>query len=137
MKLVFLIDSGPIFTIDNSQRLVNCISLKYVGEVDAVSKDPPVSEILEMASGHFLGEGNAPLPGSMMLMIDEINQINNRGGRFGKGPLDASLQILPDHWFFGCHFQGDPVMPGCLGLDALWQFLGVFPGWSGLPGRGD
>ncbi len=93
-------------------------------------------EILEMANGSFFGKGNAQLPSSMMLMIDEIDHIENCGGRFGKGQLNASLQILPDHWFFDCHFQGDPVMPGCLGLDALWQLLGVFLGWSDLPGRG-
>ncbi|MCF6256285.1 MAG: bifunctional 3-hydroxydecanoyl-ACP dehydratase/trans-2-decenoyl-ACP isomerase [Gammaproteobacteria bacterium] len=93
-------------------------------------------DILEMANGVFFGEGNAQLPSAMMLMIDEIENIANSGGRFGKGQLNASLKIHPDHWFFGCHFQGDPVMPGCLGLDALWQLLGVFLGWSGLPGKG-
>ncbi len=93
-------------------------------------------EILEMANGGFFGAGNAQLPSSMMLMIDEIEHITREGGRFGKGQLDASLKILPDHWFFDCHFRGDPVMPGCLGLDALWQLLGVFLGWSGLRGKG-
>ncbi len=94
------------------------------------------AQILAMANGNFFGQGNAQLPSSLMLMIDEISHISDSGGRFGKGQLDANLQIHPDHWFFGCHFQGDPVMPGCLGLDALWQLLGVFLGWSGLPGRG-
>lgn len=94
------------------------------------------AEIIEMAEGGFFGKGNAQLPNSLMLMIDEISNISKDGGSFGKGQLEASLQILPEHWFFKCHFQGDPVMPGCLGLDALWQLLGVYLGWSGLPGKG-
>lgn len=94
------------------------------------------AQILEISNGRFFGEGNAQLPNSLMLMIDEISHIANRGGRFDRGQIDANLQIHPDHWFFGCHFQGDPVMPGCLGLDALWQLLGVFLAWSGLPGKG-
>jgi len=94
------------------------------------------SQILAMSDGHFFGQGNAQLPSALMLMIDEISHISDTGGNFDKGQLDASLQIDPNHWFFSCHFQGDPVMPGCLGLDALWQLLGVFLGWSGLPGRG-
>jgi len=94
------------------------------------------TEILEMTEGVFFGEGNAQLPNSFMLMIDEISNISNEGGAFNKGELSACLQIQPDHWFFDCHFQGDPVMPGCLGLDALWQLLGVYLGWSGLQGKG-
>lgn len=94
------------------------------------------TQILAMTNGNFFGQGNAQLPNSLMLMIDEISHIADTGGIFDKGQLDASLKINPDHWFFGCHFKGDPVMPGCLGLDALWQLLGVFLGWSGLQGRG-
>ena len=93
-------------------------------------------EVLAISEGGFFGQGNAQLPSAQMLMIDEINHITGNGGRFNKGQLQASLSILPDHWFFSCHFQGDPVMPGCLGLDALWQLLGVYLGWCGLPGRG-
>lgn len=93
-------------------------------------------QILAIAAGGFFGEGNAQLPNGKMLMIDRITRIGSTGGQFGKGQLEADLKIDPDHWFFACHFQGDPVMPGCLGLDALWQLLGVFLGWSGLPGRG-
>lgn len=89
-----------------------------------------------MAEGGFFGEGNAQLPNSLMLMIDEIDDISKDGGKFEKGQLSANLNILPEHWFFKCHFQGDPVMPGCLGLDALWQLLGVYLGWSGLQGKG-
>ncbi|MCG6970034.1 MAG: bifunctional 3-hydroxydecanoyl-ACP dehydratase/trans-2-decenoyl-ACP isomerase [Gammaproteobacteria bacterium] len=94
------------------------------------------AQILEISEGGFFGPGNAQLPNSNMLMIDEISNITAQGGRYGKGQLSASLNIHPDHWFFACHFRGDPVMPGCLGLDALWQLLGVFLGWSGLPGKG-
>jgi len=93
-------------------------------------------QILAMANGNYFGQGNAQLPSSFMLMIDKISHITDSGGLFDKGRLDADLKIHPDHWFFACHFQGDPVMPGCLGLDALWQLLGVFLGWSGLPGKG-
>jgi len=94
------------------------------------------TQILGMSEGSFFGTGNAQLPSAQMLMIDEIEHISEEGGAFERGSLDASLMIDPDHWFFGCHFKGDPVMPGCLGLDALWQLLGVFLGWSGLPGKG-
>jgi 3-hydroxyacyl-[acyl-carrier protein] dehydratase/trans-2-decenoyl-[acyl-carrier protein] isomerase len=94
------------------------------------------AQILKMSKGGFFGPGNAQLPSSLMLMIDEISHIADTGGRYNKGQLDANLKIRPDHWFFACHFQGDPVMPGCLGLDALWQLLGVYLGWSGLPGKG-
>ena len=94
------------------------------------------TQILAMSDGSFFGQGNAQLPNTLMLMIDQISHIADTGGLFDKGQLDADLQIQPDHWFFDCHFQGDPVMPGCLGLDALWQLLGVFLGWSGLQGKG-
>lgn len=93
-------------------------------------------DILAMSEGAFFGEDNAQLPSDQMLMIDEIPHIDSTGGDFGKGVLKANLSVWPDHWFFACHFKGDPVMPGCLGLDALWQLLGVFLGWSGLPGKG-
>lgn len=94
------------------------------------------AQILAMSDGNFFGQGNAQLPNSLMLMIDEISHIADTGGLFDKGQLDAHFQIHPDHWFFDCHFRGDPVMPGCLGLDALWQLLGVYLGWSGLQGKG-
>ncbi len=94
------------------------------------------TDIIAMAEGNFFGQGNAQLPSDSMLMIDDINNISSDGGEFGKGQLDASLIIKPNHWFFDCHFKGDPVMPGCLGLDALWQLLGVYLGWSGLKGKG-
>jgi len=93
-------------------------------------------DVLNMSKGGFFGDGNAQLPSSYMLMIDKITEISNSGGDFGKGRVVAELKIKPEHWFFNCHFKGDPVMPGCLGLDALWQLLGVFLGWSGLSGKG-
>jgi 3-hydroxyacyl-[acyl-carrier protein] dehydratase/trans-2-decenoyl-[acyl-carrier protein] isomerase len=93
-------------------------------------------ELLECGHGRLFGPGNAKLPLPPMLMFDRITSITRDGGAHGKGEIVAELDIRPDLWFFGCHFEGDPVMPGCLGLDAMWQLLGFFLGWSGLPGRG-
>lgn len=93
-------------------------------------------QVLEISRGEFFGRGNAQLPSGPMLMIDNIQTIDEVGGNYKRGLLEATLAIRPDHWFFDCHFKGDPVMPGCLGLDALWQLLGVYLGWAGLPGRG-
>jgi len=84
----------------------------------------------------LFGEGNAQLPLPPMLMLDRIRHISEEGGEYGKGQIIAELDIKPDLWFFDCHFKGDPVMPGCLGLDALWQLVGFFLGWSGSQGRG-
>jgi 3-hydroxyacyl-[acyl-carrier protein] dehydratase/trans-2-decenoyl-[acyl-carrier protein] isomerase len=93
-------------------------------------------ELLACARGELFGEGNAQLPLPNMLMVDRIVEINDYGGSTGKGLLVAELDITPDLWFFACHFHGDPVMPGCLGLDAMWQLVGFFLGWTGAPGRG-
>ena len=93
-------------------------------------------ELLQCAHGQLFGPGNAQLPLPPMLMVDRITKITEDGGEFGKGQLIAALDIKPDLWFFGCHFENDPVMPGCLGLDALWQLVGFFMGWLGGPGRG-
>lgn len=84
----------------------------------------------------MFGEGNAKLPLPPMLMFDRITKINNDGGIYGKGLLEAELDIKPNLWFFDCHFKNDPVMPGCLGLDAMWQLVGFFLGWEGNPGKG-
>src|ERR1700744_3801239 len=84
----------------------------------------------------MLGPVNAQLPAPPMLMMDRIVRIDAAGGTYGKGQVVAELDIDPEQWFFGCHFIGDPVMPGCLGLDAMWQLVGFFLGWSGAPGRG-
>jgi 3-hydroxyacyl-[acyl-carrier protein] dehydratase/trans-2-decenoyl-[acyl-carrier protein] isomerase len=94
-------------------------------------------EELELCgSGELFGPDTARLPSGNMLMIDRISEINNNGGLHGKGYLEAELDINPDLWFFGCHFESDPVMPGCLGLDALWQLNGFFLAWSGCLGKG-
>jgi 3-hydroxyacyl-[acyl-carrier protein] dehydratase/trans-2-decenoyl-[acyl-carrier protein] isomerase len=93
-------------------------------------------EILGCSRGELFGEGNAKLPAPNMLMIDRIVEINNTGGKHGLGQIIAEIDITPDLWFFDCHFEGDPVMPGCLGLDALWQLVGFFLVWNGNKGRG-
>lgn len=94
------------------------------------------NELIECAKGQLFGAGNAQLPLPNMLMIDRIVEINDHGGKYGKGEIIAELDVRPDLWFFACHFEGDPVMPGCLGLDAMWQLVGFFLGWSGGKGRG-
>ena len=93
-------------------------------------------DLLACGRGDMFGPGNAQLPAPPMLMFDRITSITGDGGKFGKGYVEAELDIHPDLWFFACHFIGDPVMPGCLGLDAMWQLVGFFLGWSGAPGRG-
>jgi 3-hydroxyacyl-[acyl-carrier protein] dehydratase/trans-2-decenoyl-[acyl-carrier protein] isomerase len=95
-----------------------------------------LDDLLACARGEMFGPGNAQLPLPPMLMFDRITQISEDGGAHGKGQVVAELNIRPDLWFFQCHFQGDPVMPGCLGLDAMWQLMGFYLGWLGAPGRG-
>ena len=93
-------------------------------------------DLLVCGRGELFGPGNAQLPLPPMLMFDRISEISEEGGEHGKGHVRAELKVEPDQWFFACHFRGDPVMPGCLGLDALWQMLGFFLGWLGGEGRG-
>jgi len=93
-------------------------------------------ELLACARGELFGPGNAQLPLPPMLMFDRITSVSEDGGAYGKGRIEAELDVRPDLWFFECHFPGDPVMPGCLGLDGLWQLLGFYLGWTGAPGRG-
>ena len=93
-------------------------------------------DLLACGRGDLFGAGNAQLPSPPMLMFDRVTEISETGGPHGKGCVRAEFDIKPDLWFFACHFQGDPVMPGCLGVDALWQLTGFFLGWLGLPGRG-
>jgi len=93
-------------------------------------------DLLACGRGELFGAGNAQLPLPPMLMFDTISAISEEGGEYGKGLIRAEMKVSPDLWFFGCHFKGDPVMPGCLGLDALWQMLGFYLGWLGSPGRG-
>jgi 3-hydroxyacyl-[acyl-carrier protein] dehydratase/trans-2-decenoyl-[acyl-carrier protein] isomerase len=93
-------------------------------------------QLLACARGEMFGPGNARLPAPAMLMFDRITHVAETGGAFGKGRLVAELDIHPGLWFFACHFEGDPVMPGCLGLDAMWQLTGFFLPWLGESGRG-
>lgn len=95
-----------------------------------------LDELLACGRGEMFGDGNAQLPVPPMLMFDRITKITDDGGAHGKGFVEAELDINPALWFFDCHFIGDPVMPGCLGLDAMWQLVGFFLGWSGAPGKG-
>ena len=92
--------------------------------------------LISCAKGEMFGPGNPQLPLPPMLMCDRITNITDTGGPHDKGLIRAEMDINPDLWFFPCHFQGDPVMPGCLGMDALWQLVGFFLGWSGGEGRG-
>ena len=93
-------------------------------------------DLLACGRGELFGPGNAQLPLPPMLMFDRITSISDTEGEHARGRVVAEMDVRPDLWFFACHFKGDPVMPGCLGLDALWQMLGFFLGWTGAPGKG-
>jgi 3-hydroxyacyl-[acyl-carrier protein] dehydratase/trans-2-decenoyl-[acyl-carrier protein] isomerase len=95
-----------------------------------------LATLLACARGELFGPGNARLPMPPLLMFDRITKIADRGGSHDKGEISAELDVRPDLWFFKCHFQNDPVMPGCLGLDAMWQMVGFFLGWLGGLGKG-
>ena len=94
------------------------------------------ADLLASGEGGYFGPGNAQLPAPPMLMMDRITEISLDGGAFGKGHVVGELDIDPTLWFFDCHFKNDPVMPGCLGLDAMWQVIGFWLGWSGSSGKG-
>ncbi len=94
------------------------------------------NELIKCGNGDLFGPGNAKLPLPPMLMFDKITEINDKNGAFKKGSIKAELSIKKDLWFFDCHFKADPVMPGCLGLDAMWQLVGFYLGWLGNPGKG-
>ena len=93
-------------------------------------------ELIDCANGKLFGPGNAKLPSPPMLMFDRITNIQDAKGDYDKGLIEAELDIKENMWFFDCHFKNDPVMPGCLGLDAMWQLVGFFLGWKGEPGKG-
>ena len=93
-------------------------------------------ELINCAEGKLFGPGNAKLPSPPMLMFDRITNIQSESGKFNKGLIEAELDIKEKMWFFDCHFKEDPVMPGCLGLDAMWQLVGFYLGWVGEPGKG-
>ncbi len=93
-------------------------------------------DLIAASEGELFGQGRPQLPAPNMLMIDRITHIKDDDGLFNKGSISAELDITPDLWFFACHFKGDPVMPGCLGLDAMWQLVGFFLGWQGGQGKG-
>ena len=93
-------------------------------------------DLIQCGNGDLFGRGNAKLPLPPMLMFDRITKIDENNGEFKKGSLSAELDVKKDLWFFDCHFKDDPVMPGCLGLDAMWQLVGFFLGWLGNPGKG-
>jgi 3-hydroxyacyl-[acyl-carrier protein] dehydratase/trans-2-decenoyl-[acyl-carrier protein] isomerase len=117
--------------------LKSVLSSQAWGEFLKQSKNKFSKEdLLDCGHGRLFGAGNAQLPLPKMLMFDRIIEINDDGGEFGKGIVVAELDIDPELWFFGCHFEGDPVMPGCLGLDALWQLVGFSLGWRGGEGHG-
>ena len=94
------------------------------------------NDLINCGNGRLFGPGNAKLPLPPMLMFDRITEINDNKGAFKKGSLKAELDIKKNLWFFDCHFKEDPVMPGCLGLDAMWQLVGFYLGWIGNPGKG-
>ena len=94
------------------------------------------SDLINCSNGDLFGPGNAKLPSPPMLMFDRITDIKENNGNFNKGFVKAELDIKENLWFFDCHFKKDPVMPGCLGLDAMWQLVGFYLGWLGNPGRG-
>jgi len=93
-------------------------------------------ELIDCANGELFGPGNAKLPSPPMLMFDRITNINEEKGKYKKGTIEAEFDIKEKMWFFDCHFKEDPVMPGCLGLDAMWQLVGFYLGWKGEPGKG-
>ena len=103
-----------------------------MAKVDSFDRD----QLLACGNGEMFGPGNAQLPTPNMLMMDRVTRIADEGGVYGKGEILAELDINPDLWFFQCHFPGDPVMPGCLGLDAMWQAVGFYLAWIGNPGHG-
>ena len=113
-------------------KLINQVKLLLIMQKNSFSYD----ELISCGNGDLFGEGNAKLPLPPMLMFDRITKIEQNSGEFKKGYIKAELDIKENLWFFDCHFKNDPVMPGCLGLDAMWQLVGFYLGWTGEPGKG-
>jgi len=133
-----IIFSYPGYLLMVNQEVVRICSLSIQRILMSFSAKSAYSkeEILTASLGKLFGPDNAKLPAPNMLMIDRILNINNTGGKSGLGQIIAEIDIKPNLWFFDCHFKGDPVMPGCLGLDALWQLIGFFLAWNGNSGKG-
>jgi 3-hydroxyacyl-[acyl-carrier protein] dehydratase/trans-2-decenoyl-[acyl-carrier protein] isomerase len=125
---------SPLETIHAHEIIVT--DLKEANSRHVRQSSYSYEELLAAGRGEIFGIGNAQLPLPPMLMFDRISEISATGGEYGRGVMRAELDVNPDLWFFGCHFKGDPVMPGCLGLDALWQMVGFFLVWSGCEGPG-
>jgi 3-hydroxyacyl-[acyl-carrier protein] dehydratase/trans-2-decenoyl-[acyl-carrier protein] isomerase len=125
---------SPLETIHAREIIVT--DLKEANSRHVRQSSYSYEELLAAGRGEIFGIGNAQLPLPPMLMFDRISEISATGGEYGRGVMRAELDVNPDLWFFGCHFKGDPVMPGCLGLDALWQMIGFFLVWSGGEGPG-
>jgi 3-hydroxyacyl-[acyl-carrier protein] dehydratase/trans-2-decenoyl-[acyl-carrier protein] isomerase len=127
-----------IVLYNNSKLFVYYINNKSsIKDLQIMKKNSySYEDLITCGNGELFGPGNAKLPLPPMLMFDRITEINENNGSFNKGSLKAELDIKDELWFFECHFKGDPVMPGCLGLDAMWQLVGFYLGWLGNPGRG-
>jgi 3-hydroxyacyl-[acyl-carrier protein] dehydratase/trans-2-decenoyl-[acyl-carrier protein] isomerase len=127
-----------IVLYNNSKLFVYYINNKSsIKDLQIMKKNSySYKDLITCGNGELFGPGNAKLPLPPMLMFDRITEINENNGSFNKGSLKAELDIKDELWFFECHFKGDPVMPGCLGLDAMWQLVGFYLGWLGNPGKG-
>jgi 3-hydroxyacyl-[acyl-carrier protein] dehydratase/trans-2-decenoyl-[acyl-carrier protein] isomerase len=127
-----------IVLYNNSKLFVYYINNKSsIKDLQIMKKNSySYEDLITCGNGELFGPGNAKLPLPPMLMFDRITEINENKGSFNKGSLKAELDIKDELWFFECHFKGDPVMPGCLGLDAMWQLVGFYLGWLGNPGKG-
>jgi len=118
------------------KELIENIIINYIYKILMKEDSFNYEKLIECGKGILFGKGNAQLPLPPMLMFDRITHINEIGGEFAKGEVIAELDIVSNLWFFDCHFKNDPVMPGCLGLDAMWQLVGFYLGWLGQPGKG-
>jgi len=118
------------------KELIENIIINYIYKILMKEDSFNYEKLIECGKGILFGKGNAQLPLPPMLMFDRITHINEIGGEFAKGEVIAELDIESNLWFFDCHFKNDPVMPGCLGLDAMWQLVGFYLGWLGQPGKG-